>query len=420
MNKKIYVGMMAFGVAATFWACGSGDIIKADKDDETMSIIVEDNPSLGVSKDVMTRETCPQCFEGSVQPPPPSTSSSKNTPASSATVSSSSPFGPSTQSSSSSELIINMSSSSSRGPYVPRSSFDIGPIIQSSSSAQVPSPGGVGTCEPNPATIDLGGKTTWKYTRGEEQPSQLLKATFAWEFEGGSPATANVTGAGGMSQSITYTTSGVHVAKLVLTMGASHYSVTCSPLQVNGAAITGCKCAATNKKPDVGAGEVGSWSVTGCVSAGHQITGYEWTGATAVDGSPSLAMQPLAKKNEAAAPIVKVANDDNTVVTVQCDTVIAIDSNDPDYILTKQDTKIQMPKGESTLVLDLPATWHGNDTKPATLRCDDAGGPITITIGTKSSEANYSATISVPVEQTINKTALVINLSMAAKCQIAY
>jgi hypothetical protein len=334
MNKKIYVGMMAFGVAATFWACGSGDIIKADKDDETMSIIVEDNPSLGVSKDVMTRETCPQCFEGSVQPPPPSTSSSKNTPASSATVSSSSPFGPSTQSSSSSEFIINMSSSSSRGPYVPRSSFDIGPIIQSSSSAQVPSPGGVGTCEPNPATIDLGGKTTWKYTRGEEQPSQLLKATFAWEFEGGSPATANVTGAGGMSQSITYTTSGVHVAKLVLTMGASHYSVTCSPLQVNGAAITGCKCTASNKAPDIAAGEVGTWSVTGCVSAGHQITGYEWDGATPVDGNPSLAMLPFTKKKQGAAPTVMVSNDDNTVQAFKCDSVVAVDANDPDYVIT--------------------------------------------------------------------------------------
>lgn len=415
MNKKIYVGMMAFGVAATFWACGSGDIIKADKDDETMSIIVEDNPSLGVSKDVMTRETCPQCFEGSVLP---SSSSKKQTPVSSATVSSSSPFGPSTQSSSSSELIINMSSSSSRTPYVPRSSFDIGPTIPSSSSAQVPSPGGIGTCEPNPATIDLGGKTTWKYTRGDEQPSQLLKATFAWEFEGGSPATANVTGAGGMSQSITYTTSGVHVAKLVLTMGASHYSVTCSPLQVNGAAITGCKCAATNKKPDVGAGEVGSWSVTGCVSAGHQITGYEWTGATAVDGSPSLAMQPLAKKNDVATPVVKVANDDNTVVTVPCDTVIAIDSNDPDYILTKQNSKIALPKGESTLVLDLPASWHAGNSASPKIRCDGANQPIVITIGTKSSLSDYSATIEIPVEQTINKSAVLINLSVGANCQV--
>lgn len=415
MNKKIYVGMMAFGVAATFWACGSGDIIKADKDDETMSIIVEDNPSLGVSKDVMTRETCPQCFEGSVLP---SSSSKKQTPVSSATVSSSSPFGPSTQSSSSSEFIIIMSSSSSRAPYIPRSSFDIGPILQSSSSAQVPSPGGIGTCEPNPATIDLGGKTTWKYTRGDEQPSQLLKATFAWEFEGGSPATANVTGAGGMSQSITYTTSGVHVAKLVLTMGASHYSVTCSPLQVNGAAITGCKCAATNKKPDVGAGEVGSWSVTGCVSAGHQITGYEWTGATAVDGSPSLAMQPLAKKNDVATPVVKVANDDNTVVTVPCDTVIAIDSNDPDYILTKQNSKIALPKGESTLVLDLPASWHAGNSASPKIRCDGANQPIVITIGTKSSLSDYSATIEIPVEQTINKSAVLINLSVGANCQV--
>ncbi|MBR4397899.1 MAG: hypothetical protein IKT05_01770 [Fibrobacter sp.] len=413
MNKKIYVGMMAFGVAATFWACGSGDIIKADKDDETMSIIVEDNPSLGVSKDVMTRETCPQCFEGSVLP---SSSSKKQTPVSSATVSSSSsPFGPQ---SSSSEMIINLNSSSSRPIIIYSSSSTIGPILLSSSSAQVPSPGGIGTCEPNPATIDLGGKTTWKYTRGDEQPSQLLKATFAWEFEGGSPATANVTGAGGMSQSITYTTSGVHVAKLVLTMGASHYSVTCSPLQVNGAAITGCKCAATNKKPDVGAGEVGSWSVTGCVSAGHQITGYEWTGATAVDGSPSLAMQPLAKKNDVATPVVKVANDDNTVVTVPCDTVIAIDSNDPDYILTKQNSKIALPKGESTLVLDLPASWHAGNSASPKIRCDGANQPIVITIGTKSSLSDYSATIEIPVEQTINKSAVLINLSVGANCQV--
>lgn len=419
MNKKIYAGMMAFGVAATFWACGSGDIIKADKDDETMSIIVEGNPALGVSKDVMTRESCPQCFEGSVLP---SSSSKKQTPVSSATVSSSSPFGPPPTQSSSSEMIINLNSSSSRPIILYSSSSTIGPILLSSSSAEIVIPGNdVGSCAPTPATIDAGGKTTWKYTRGNDvQAAQLLKASFTWEFEDGTPATASVTGASGMSQSVTYTTSGAHGAKVTLTIGASHYPVTCSPVQVNGAAITGCKCAATNKKPDIGAGEVGSWSVTGCASAGHQITGYQWTGATAVDGSPSLAMQPLAKKNDVATPVVKVANDDNTVVTVPCDTVIAIDSNDPDYILTKQDTKIQMPKGESTLVLDLPATWHGNDTKPATLRCDDAGGPITITIGTKSSEASYSATISVPVEQTINKTALVINLSMAAKCQIAY
>ena len=421
MNKKIFAGTVALGIAASFWACGSGEIIKPDNDDNTMSILVDENPALGVSKDVMTPVNCPACFVGA-----PSSSSTKQQPKpqSSATIPGlSSAYVPPVQQSSSSEFEINLSSSTPYS-YTPRSSSDPGPgpgpIFVSSSSEVVIEANQAGSCAPDPtkATIDVGGSTTWKYTRGSGvAAASLLSAAFAWEFEGGTPPTASATGAGGMSQNVTYTTSGSHGAKLTLTIGSSHYPITCSPVQVNGAKITGCKCSALNKKPDIAAAELGTWSVTGCTSTGHQITGYEWSGAT---GEGPAATQAFTAKNQAAAPTVKVANDDNTVVTVQCDTVIAIDANDPDYILTKQDTKIQMPKGESTLVLDLPASWHGNDTKPATLRCDDAGGPVTITIGTKSSEASYSATISIPVEQTINKTAVVVNLSMAAKCQIAY
>lgn len=421
MNKKIFAGTVALGIAASFWACGSGEIIKPDNDDNTMAIQVPENPALGVSKDVMNSVTCPDCFVGA-----PSSSSTKQQPKpqSSATIPGlSSAYVPPVQQSSSSELQINLSSSTPYS-YTPRSSSDPGPgpgpIFVSSSSETVIEANQAGTCAPDPtkATIDVNGTTTWKYTRGSGvAAASLLSAAFAWEFEGGTPPTASATGAGGMSQNVTYTTSGSHGAKLTLTIGSSHYPITCSPVQVNGAKITGCKCSALNKKPDIAAQELGTWSVTGCTSTGHQITGYEWSGAT---GEGPAATQAFTAKNQAAAPTVKVANDDNTVVTVQCDTVIAIDANDPDYILTKQDTKIQMPKGESTLVLDLPASWHGNDTKPATLRCDDAGGPVTITIGTKSSEASYSATISIPVEQTINKTAVVVNLSMAAKCQIAY
>ena len=421
MNKKILVGTAALGIAASFWACGSGEIIKPDNDDNTMALEVPENPTLGITKDVMNATSCPDCFVGA-----PSSSSTKQQPRpqSSATIPGpTSTYVPPVQQSSSSEFQINLSSSAPYS-YTPRSSSDPGPgpgpIFVSSSSETVIEANQAGTCAPDPskATIDVGGSTTWKYTRGSGvAAASLLSAVFAWEFEGGTPPTANETGARGMSQNVTYATSGQHGAKLTLTIGASHYPITCSPVQVNGAKITGCKCTALNKKPDIAAGELGAWTVTGCTSTGHQIVGYEWSGAT---GDGAGATQAFTAKNQAAAPTVKVANDDNTVVAVPCDTVIAIDANDPDYILTKQDTKIQMPKGESTLVLDLPATWHGNDTKPATLRCDDAGGPVTITIGTKSSEASYSATISIPVEQTINKTAVVVNLSMAAKCQIAY
>ena len=291
----------------------------------------------------------------------------------------------------------------------------------SSSSETVIDANQAGTCAPDPskATIDVNGSTTWKYTRGSGvAAASLLSAVFAWEFEGGTPPTANATGASGMSQNVTYATSGQHGAKLTLTIGASHYPITCSPVQVNGAKITGCKCTALNKKPDIAAGELGAWTVTGCTSTGHQIVGYEWSGAT---GDGAGATQAFTAKNQAAAPTVKVANDDNTVVAVPCDTVIAIDANDPDYILTKQDTKIALPKGESTLVLDLPKTWHGAEaTGTCTLRCDGANQPITITVGTQSSKADYSATLSIPVEKTINKTALNIKLDVGANCQIAY
>ena len=36
MNKKIYAGMIAFGIAASFWACGSGEIMNPSENDKTM------------------------------------------------------------------------------------------------------------------------------------------------------------------------------------------------------------------------------------------------------------------------------------------------------------------------------------------------------------------------------------------------
>ena len=73
MNKKIYIGMAAFGVAASFWACGSGDILEPNAGDGVMEIVVSneggDTSEVGdpsIIWDVMTKENCPRCFEGSV------------------------------------------------------------------------------------------------------------------------------------------------------------------------------------------------------------------------------------------------------------------------------------------------------------------------------------------------------------------
>ena len=336
MNKKILVGTAALGIAASFWACGSGEIIKPDNDDNTMALEVPENPTLGITKDVMNATNCPNCFVGA-----PSSSSTKQQPKpqSSATIPGpTSTYVPPVQQSSSSEFQINLSSSAPYS-YTPRSSSDPGPgpgpIVVSSSSETVIEASQAGTCAPDPtkATIDVGGSTTWKYNHvgSSVAPASLLNAVFAWEFEGGTPPTANVTGAGGVNQNVTYTTSGQHGAKLTLTIGASHYPITCSPVQVNGAKITGCKCTALNKMPDIAEGEVGTWTVTGCSSTGHQIIGYEWPAGFTGDGA--AATYAFTAKKQSQAPIVKVANDDNTVQNVQCDEVTAVDANDPDYVI---------------------------------------------------------------------------------------
>ena len=330
MNKKNFAGTVVLGIAASFWACGSGEIIKPDNDDNTMAIEVPDNPALGITKDVMNAASCPVCFEGASSS---STKQQPRKPLSTATIPGpTSTYVPPVQQSSSSEFQIKLSSSVPYS-YTPRSSSDPGPIIVSSSSVVV-DVNQAGTCAPDPskATIDVGGSTTWKYTRGSGvAAASLLNAVFAWEFEGGTPPTANVTGAGGMSQNVTYATSGQHGAKLTLTIGASHYPITCSPVQVNGAKITGCKCTALKKTPDIADGEMGTWSVTGCSSMGHQIIGYEWPAGFTGDGA--AATFAFTAKKQSQAPIVKVANDDNTVVSVQCEKITAVDRNDPDYVI---------------------------------------------------------------------------------------
>ena len=74
----------------------------------------------------------------------------------------------------------------------------------------------------------------------------------------------------------------------------------------------------------------------------------------------------------------------------------------------------------NSVEFDLPATWHGSTEGYCTFRCDGANQPITITIGTESSKADYSATMSIPVAKTINKTAMTITLDVAANCQVGY
>ena len=341
MNKKIYAGMMAFGAAASFWACGSGEIIKPEDNDKVaVALAVQD--SVDVVNLGTLKAQCPECDKAT-----PSSSSRTII----AKQSSSSRTNPK---SSSSQLVINSATSSSTPPVIENSSSSQSgptPIYSSSSSATIPGTGDPGTCAPEKPTVESGEKVNWVFTNGKDLPGNLMmNSDFTWTTSDGDPASATIGGYKGRNHSVTYATTGKHnasVSILVKTTGAT-YNVPCTPVQVNGAPITGCKCTAAEKNPDVSVGA--KWTVTGCTSAGANITTYEWLGATAAEDGKS-ATQAFTKKNQLAAPVVNVGNDDNTVVAVQCDSVISVDATDPDYVLTFEGSSI--PASTKTSV-DIP------------------------------------------------------------------
>ena len=330
MNKKIYAGMITFGVAASFWACGSGEILKPDELTDKNALVIaalEDQEPTKLTEMVNLRvldTLCPDCLKGTASSssraiPTPRSSSSRN------------PF---VNSSSSSQLIINSATSSSTPPvYESSSSYNPGPVPVYSSSSSTPVVVGedIGTCGPETPTVESGAKVIWVFKNGKDFPgNMMLNSDFTWTTSDANVPTATIGGYKGRIDTVTYAASGKHnasVSVFVKTSGVT-YNISCTPVQVNGAPITGCKCTAADKNPDVSVG--GSWTVTGCTSVGADIIGYEWLGAV---GDGPTATQAFTKKNQMAAPVVNVSNNDNTVQPVQCDEVVSVDATDPDYVI---------------------------------------------------------------------------------------
>lgn len=369
MNKKIYAGMFALGIAASFWACGSGEISKPTDADANMETI--DDAVVGIL--ALQPGLCPEC---GVAVATSSSSSSRRTP-----TARSSSSAPSTNTSSSSKMVINSATSSSNVPSV-SSSSQSGPVFlySSSSSAPVVQPGGdVGTCAPEKDTYESGESVIWKFERGSAITGQdYLKSKSVWTTADGTPAASAVLeGVKGRTHTVTYATSGKHNASVQITTAAGAvHNVTCTPVQVNGAPITGCKCAAVDKNPDISVG--GAWTIEGCSSTGANIVGYEWAGALVDPTNPAKASQAFTAKNQAAAPIVSVSNDDNTVIQVPCDTVISVDANDPDYPLTFEgssipsaaDVSIDIPLNKEACI-QVSFKWEGGWTpNNISLLCD--------------------------------------------------
>lgn len=445
MNKKILLGFVAAGTAGAFWACGDGDINEFLMDDEVVMTAVRGNPQevdnyveravKTACQDAADPTTCkasltPGASVGTEDSTSIVATSSSATPGFNNKTSSGSNNTPDTGSSPGTSLSIVTGTSSSSNPTGgPQGGTSQGPQAGASSSSVKIQQGSTvtwGTCAPTVSAVEKGKTVDWKFTTNntEFNPQLAMNSTFDWTFAGGNPGTKSVVGIDGINvKGITYAASGTYAPSVNITQkDGKTGSVTCSPVEVTGAAVTGCKCTPTVTQVDIAVNAEAGWNVTGCVSADGATTfTYAWSEPFSALNTASIAASVGAKGEY--TPTVKVKNADNGLMEVTCGTVKAIDSNHPDFGFTKKDQEIEIPKGESTIILDLPVGWNGGNSK-CVLRCSDADANITITANGKSSMPSYSTTLDLDVSQTTGKTALLINLDFTsakttAKCKVS-
>ena len=411
MNKKIY-GLMAMGVATGFWACGSGDIMTVSGDDVYVSMVAEDTITIDGtvnSEPAKLKQRCPQCFEGSAP------SSSSVTPPPTPNYSSSSK--PANQSSSSERVVKSSSSGASSSSYTyPQNSSSSNGGGASSSSKTPTGDDRIGTCAPEQAIYEKDAAekgVKWKFTRDPSvAATSLLSASFKWTTADGTPSTASATGTGGLYHTAKYTTSGVHNASLTVSMGAANYTIQCSPVQVNGEPITGCKCTTEATSIDYTATPTATWSVTGCTTGAGLNLAYQW------DGAPGEASYSPTFTAAAAsyAPVLKVANDDNTVVDVTCPAIKITEG--PEYIIkeTQGAGAIKLPAGSTIVSLEVDA--YNNTVFCQVARADTPSGALNGTVNKVAIEGSDYIAVSMPAGSLKKGTTLEFVLDGPATCGV--
>ena len=195
---------------------------------------------------------------------------------------------------------------------------------QSSSSAKSSSsvvPEILGTCAPESDSIVMTGYGTWVFTQtSPEDTSAADDLKFKWILDGSYQETAS--GTGKRSVTAQYPKTGTFVAKLSIAGGDT---ITCAPLTVTVAPITGCECTVDKETVDVSDGyELVTWKISGCESD-LGISNYTWSD----DVSPTWTSATLTFKSagQSVTPTVAVSNDNGSYLEVSCPTVTAISSN---------------------------------------------------------------------------------------------
>ena len=385
MNKKLLAGVsFAVIAAASFWACGEGNINQMSGEDEVMLRLYALDPATGgPSSELVTLKndalaSCkedPGCYvqyqaylngDEPIEEDPD-------------------PIDDPNQGQQQQNQNQNPSSSASRDPFVivdkPTSSATIidDPIPGSSSSIEIVSDDTFGTCAPAKATISKGESVKWTFKANSNfagfDPVEVAKAVYAWTTTGGvDDGTQKSTSSG----NITYAASGQFNASVVVTYKGANYPVTCSPLQVNGFPIT-CTCtvAGGDITDDQG---VATWTAA-CQSQAN-ITGYTWDG-TDLGEAATTYQHVFEKKGDTYTPKLSVANDDNTVQEVVCPTLVATDASAPDYLLEVDGGQVPQDKIKvaNAGCITVAGTWDNEYYTPSlTVVCDAKGSGVSLTI----------------------------------------
>ena len=269
---------------------------------------------------------------------------------------------------------------------------------------------GLGMCEPVTTPIDKGtGSTKWKFTPNMNAgytAIDIAKATYAWNFGAGATPATDATPS--TSVAVSYANSGTASASVTVTMSdGSSETIQCSPLQVNGDPITGCKCAPEGvtgtvdytATPDV------TWSVTGCTSASTPLT-YNWNGT---EGGVTFT-NSFTAATASYAPKLKVGNSDNTVVDVTCPAVKVTEG--VEYVIKESSSRgaIDLPAGSSIVVLE--AEGYSD-----VVFCN-ANGSVNGSVNMETIHGQYYVSIRMPAGTLVPGARLEFTLDVPATCGI--
>lgn len=414
MKKKLIASMSLMAVVgASFWACGEGNINPADTQDELFGGMRSDEMQTeleSVKQNCRNDTSFAGCYmrykaylDGGETIEEPIVNSSDDS-------GSNQNPNPVLSSSSRGDIFIVTNPSSSSVLV-----FDSDPVSSSSGIEIVPV-SGLGSCKAATSPISKGQSVNWKFTPNGSNTKYTAmqfasQADYKWNFGG---LADDGSGVRATSGKVTYTNSGVANASVTVTMpdGASEV-INCTPLQVDGDPITGCKCAPVGvtgsvnflETPDV------SWTVSGCTSA-SDITSYTWDGAA----GEATFTKTFTAETKSYAPTLKVGNADKTVIDVTCGSVKVTEGAEYTIKAPNDAGTIKLPAGSSLVVL--AADGYNNTFFCKVERSDSPTGALTVTVNEESLGGGDYVALKLTKTQLKSGTSLSVTLDYPATCGI--